>query len=61
MKRLCIGLAVVLGFVFSSAWADEPKSNNVLDQRFTFYGGAQFYNADGTFSSPISIWKFPAS
>jgi len=51
MKLRCIGLAVVLGLVFSSAWAEEPKSNNVLDKRFTFYGGAQFYQADGEFSS----------
>jgi len=51
MKRRCIGLVLVLGLFFSSASAEEQKSRNVLDKRFTFYGGAQFYNADGEFSS----------
>jgi len=36
---------------FSSAGAAEETSNNVLDKRFTFYGGAQFYQADGEFRS----------
>ena len=44
-------MAVVLGLVFSNAWADEQGSNNVLDQRFTVFGGVQIYEADGEFRS----------
>jgi len=51
MRSRCIWIPVVLGLVLSTAWADEQRSNNVLDNRFTFYGGIQIYHADGEFSS----------
>jgi hypothetical protein len=51
MKFRFIWMAVVLGLVFSNAWADEQRSNNVLDYRFTVYGGVQIYDADGEFRS----------
>jgi len=44
-------MILVCWFGFSSAWADEENADNVLDKRFTFYGGAQFYQADGKFGS----------
>jgi hypothetical protein len=34
---------------FSSAWAEEKASQNVLDMRYTIYGGAQFYKMSGEF------------
>ena len=49
MKVISICVVVVFWFGFASAWADEDTSNNVLDKRFTFYGGAQLYQADGKF------------
>ena len=48
---LCIWMVVVSWLGFTNAWANEQASNNVLDKRFTFYGGIQIYQAEGTFSS----------
>jgi len=42
-------MVLVCCFGFTSAWADEKNADNVLDKRFTFYCGAQFYQADGKF------------
>lgn len=44
-------MAVVSWLGFTSAWANEQASNNVLDKRLTFYVGIQLYQAEGTFSS----------
>ena len=50
MKALGICMVLVCCFGFTSAWAaEEEASVNVLDKRFTFYGGAQFYQANGEF------------
>lgn len=49
MKVLSICMVFVCWLGFTSAWADEETTVNVLDKRFTFYGGAQFYQADGEF------------
>lgn len=51
MKGLCFCMVIVCCLGFSNAWAAEETSNNVLDKRFTFYGGAQLYQAEGEFSS----------
>ena len=40
MRFRCIWMTVILGLAFSTAWADEQRSNNVLDNRFTIYGGS---------------------
>jgi hypothetical protein len=42
-------MAMVCLLGFSSAWAEEKASENILDLRYTIYGGAQFYQADGKF------------
>ena len=49
MKVLGICMVFVCWLGFTNAWAEEKTSANVLDKRFTFYGGAQFYQADGEF------------
>jgi len=49
MKTLGICMVLVCCIGFTSAWAEEETVTNVLDKRFTFYGGAQFYQADGKF------------
>jgi hypothetical protein len=49
MKVISICMVFVCWFSFTSAWADEKTADSVLDKRFTFYGGAQFYQADGKF------------
>ena len=49
MKVISICMVFVCWLGFTSAWADEKTANNVLDKRFTFYAGAQFYQADGKF------------
>lgn len=43
---------VILSFVFcSNAWSFEQTDKSPLNKRFTIYGGARVYQADGTFSS----------
>ena len=49
MKVIGICMAVVCLLGFTNAWAEEKASQNVLDMRYTIYGGAQFYQADGRF------------
>jgi hypothetical protein len=49
MKVLCICMVLVCGLGFTSAWAEEKTSRKPLDMRYTIYGGAQFYQADGKF------------
>jgi hypothetical protein len=49
MKALGICMVLVCCLGFTSARAEEETSVNVLDKRFTLYGGAQFYQADGEF------------
>ncbi len=44
-------MVVVSSLGFTSAWANERIPSNVLDKRFTFYGGMQIYQAEGDFSS----------
>lgn len=51
MRLMCICMAVVAWLGFTSAWAAEETSNNVLDKRFVFYGGVQVYQARGEFRS----------
>jgi len=51
MKVICICIVIVCWLGFTNAWADEETSNNVLDKRFTVYGGIQIYQAEGEFSS----------
>ena len=51
MKFMCICMAFVSWLGFTSAWAAEKTSKNVLDKRFTFYGGVQVYQAQGEFRS----------
>jgi hypothetical protein len=49
MKWIGILMAVLLCLGFTNAWAEEQTFKSPLDQRVTFYGGAQFYQADGKF------------
>ena len=51
MRFRCIWMTVAFVLVLSTAWADEQRSNNVLDKRVTIYGGVQVYDADGEFRS----------
>lgn len=44
-------MAVISCLGFTSAWAAEQTSNNVLDKRLTVFGGIQIYQAEGDFSS----------
>lgn len=44
-------MAVVSWLTVASAWADDRRFENVLDNRLTIYGGAQFYDATGEFNS----------
>ena len=53
MKLLGILMAVLLCLGFTSAWAGEQTFNSPLDKRFTIYGGAQFYNAEGEFKNTV--------
>lgn len=51
MKFICLWMAIVLCIGFSNAWANDQTSNNVLDKRFTFFGGIKIYQAEGDFRS----------
>ena len=51
MKKLWFYLFVGAWLGCTGAWASEQNFNSVLHHRFSFYGGAQFYQADGEFSS----------
>lgn len=51
MKSICMWIAVLSLLGFTSAWANEKTINNVLDKRFTIYGGLHFYQSDGDFRS----------
>ena len=53
MKVLCFCMAIVCCLGFTSAWAEEQTFTSPLDKRFTFYGGAQFYQADGKFKNSV--------
>ena len=44
-------MAVVLWLAVPNAWAAEETSNNVLNKRFTIYGGVRLYHARGEFKS----------
>ena len=49
MKAVGICMVLVCCLGMTNAWAAKETGVNVLDKRFTFYGGAQFYQADGKF------------
>ena len=49
MKVISICMVIVCWLGFTNAWADDKASKNVLDKGITFYGGIQFYRADGEF------------
>ena len=51
MKRLCFGMVIVCCLAFSGIGAAEVTSNSVLNKRAIFYGGIQYYQADGKFAS----------
>ena len=51
MKTLCFGMVIVCFLFFTSAWAEDKTFNKALDQRFTIYGGAQIYQAEGKFGN----------
>lgn len=51
MTKAWFYLFVVAWLGCTGAWASEQNFNSVLHHRFSFYGGAQFYQADGEFSS----------
>ena len=51
MKTSCFGMVIVWFLFFTSAWAEDKTFNKALDQRFTIYGGAQIYHADGKFGN----------
>jgi hypothetical protein len=51
MKRIFICLLALLGSGFSNVWAAEGAPRPILDQYITIYGGAQFFDAKGEFSS----------
>ncbi|MCG8686120.1 MAG: hypothetical protein MI892_14670 [Desulfobacterales bacterium] len=52
MRIICLWImAFCYCLFFSSAWGSELNKNNILDKRITIYGGARFYQAEGTFSS----------
>ena len=51
MRFLCICVAFVSWLGFTSAWAAEQTSNNVLDKHLTIFGGIQSYQAKGQFRS----------
>jgi hypothetical protein len=53
MKSIGIWIVVLACLGFSSAWAKEQTFNSALDQRFTFYGGAQFFQAEGKFKNTV--------
>jgi hypothetical protein len=40
-----------VGLSFTSAWADGQTFTSALDKRFTIYGGAQVYKAEGEFKN----------
>lgn len=43
-----------LCLALTNAWgAEETANRSVIDKRFTIYGGARFYQADGEFSSTM--------
>ena len=42
-------MIIICWLGFTNAWADEKASENVLDKGISFYGGIQFYRADGQF------------
>ena len=42
-------MVIVCWLGFTNAWAGEKASENVLDKGITFYGGIQYYQADGEF------------
>lgn len=42
-------MIIICWLAFTNAWADESASENVLDKGITFFGGIQFYRADGQF------------
>jgi hypothetical protein len=49
LKVISICMVIVCWLGFTNAWADGKASENVLDKGITFYGGIQFYRADGEF------------
>lgn len=51
MKQTRYFLVIVAWLGCSGAWATEETFNAPMNHRFSFYGGAQRYMADGEFSS----------
>lgn len=51
MKVICLCMVIVGWLGFTNVGAAEESLNNVLDKRFTIYGGLQVYQADGEFRS----------
>jgi len=49
LKTISICIVIVCWLGFTNAWAGEKTSENVLDKGIIFYGGIQFYRADGEF------------
>jgi len=49
LKAIGICMLIVCWLGFTNAWAQEKASKNVLNKSITFYGGIQFYQADGQF------------
>ncbi len=51
MKIFGIFIIFILSFICANVWAAEQNFESPLDYRFSVYGGAEFYNANGEFSS----------
>ncbi|MBT8331926.1 MAG: hypothetical protein KJP06_06305 [Deltaproteobacteria bacterium] len=51
MKIFGIFIMVVFSFICANVWAKEQTFRSPLDNRFSVWGGAEFYNANGEFSS----------
>ena len=51
MKRICVALVVMLSLDVSIALADGHSPESAIDNRCTVFGGIEFYQANGDFSS----------
>lgn len=58
MKKTAFFLIGMASMGCTTAWASDSENtfNSALNQRFTVYGGAQFYQAEGDFSSTKDGW-----
>jgi hypothetical protein len=55
MKIFGIFIVFLLSFIRANVWAAEQNFKSPLDYRFSVYGGAEFYNANGEFSDRFRL------